>query len=108
MDRDGAAADHGTPVVAIGANTVEWAVSALGEFDRAVLDAIKIRSGEHLAAILTTAFVFARPTDVDTHGEVDLLFRLAEERYLPDPLSANSTVAFEIKSMPGPFRKYDT
>ena len=33
---------------------------------------LKVRSGEHLAAILTTTFLRTAPTQVDTMGDVDL------------------------------------
>jgi hypothetical protein len=35
---------------------------------------LKVRAGEHLAALLTTAFLFTPPMRVDTDGGADLCF----------------------------------
>jgi hypothetical protein len=71
---------------------------------------LKVRSGEHLAAILTTTFLRTAPTQVDTMGDVDLWFDLAQAQD-PRPagiLPARAThAAFEVKSLPGGFREFD-
>ncbi len=76
------------------------------------LKKLKVRAGEHLAGLLTTTFLLTPPTRIDTKGETDLRFDLSRRpgdgmkpaQILPD---GAVSVAFEIKSMPGPFRKYD-
>jgi hypothetical protein len=73
---------------------------------------LKVRAGEHLAALLTTAFLLTTPVCIDVEGGADLWFDLSrrpDDRMKPSVLSANAvSVAFEIKSMPGPFREFDS
>jgi len=73
---------------------------------------LKVSSGEHLAAILITAFLGTPPKSIDSTGETDLLFKIPQS--LPGhPLGrrlglGNKRFAdFEVKSLPGEFRKYD-
>lgn len=99
---------HGTRLVAISPPTVEWAVDELVKLDPGISSSFKIRSGEHLAAILMTAFVFATPVSVDTDGGVDLVFVTRSERNLPNVVQAGERIAVEVKSMPGSYRKFDS
>jgi hypothetical protein len=62
---------------------------------------LKIDSGEHLAAILLTAFLGRPPTNIDVDGGIDLIFTTAEE----STLSAQPMAAFEVKSLEGSFRR---
>lgn len=77
------------------------------------LRSLSIRSGEHLAALLTTMFLITPPKQLDTSGGVDLTFDLRETA-IPGSKRASilptgaASAAFEIKSMPGPFREYDS
>jgi hypothetical protein len=68
---------------------------------------LKVRAGEHLAAILTTAFLGVAPTAVDTAGGVDLLFESPVIKDLGGFFPQNASATFEVKSMPGPFRQFD-
>jgi hypothetical protein len=67
-------------------------------------------TGEHLAAILTTAFLGTTPSEVDTTGGVDLWFDLSEAQE-PGPTgilpTRTTSAAFEIKSLPGGTRKFN-
>jgi hypothetical protein len=81
--------------------------------DPRTLKKLKISAGEHLAALLATTFLLTPPTGIDTQGGPDLWFDLSREpgggmkraSILPD---GTASAAFEIKSMPGPFRKWDS
>jgi hypothetical protein len=101
----------GAPVIIIWHRTLTWAVDELTKLGKAELTHLKVRSGEHLAAILATSFLGVAPAQVDTSGGVDLLFHLPEEEGRPLSSLLLPTIrraAFEIKSMPGPFRELDS
>jgi len=91
--------------------TLWWAVDELVEkLPPEQLNKLKVRSGEHLAAILTTTFLGTVPTEVDTIGGVDLWFDLADARRARAGriLPARTTqAAFEVRSLSGAFRKFD-
>ena len=91
--------------------TLRWAVDELADkLAPEQLRKLNIRAGEHLAAILTTAFLGTAPADIDTTGGVDLWFDLPEPREsrAVDIVPAHLTnAAFEVKSLPGAFRKFD-
>jgi hypothetical protein len=72
------------------------------------LSKLDMRAGEHLAAILTTAFLGTGPSDIDTTGGVDLSFRFpGTDRSQGQVFPAGVTeAAFEVKSLPGPFREW--
>lgn len=89
--------DHRTPY---------HALEELLQLDKRQLSALKVRSGEHLAAILLTMFLGTKPVRIDTHGEVDLEFELTQPFEHMSPQSG--VVAFEVKSMPGRFRKFQS
>jgi hypothetical protein len=101
----------GRLTVVIWNRTLWWAVDELVEkLTPEQLRKLKVRSGEHLAAILTTTFLRTAPTQVDTMGDVDLWFDLAQAQE-PRPvgiLPARAThAAFEVKSLPGGYREFD-
>ena len=91
--------------------TLRWAVDQLAEnLAPEQLRKLDVRAGEHLAAILTTTFLRTAPTDVDTTGGVDLWFDLpaAREPESVDILPVRATsAAFEVKSLPGGYRRFD-
>lgn len=99
----------GAPVVLTWHRTLAWAVDELVKLGPDKLKSLKVRAGEHLAAILTTSFIGVPPFQVDTHGGPDLLFDLSAKRkeFLPFSQRA-STIVFEIKSMPGRFREFES
>ena len=97
--------------VVIWNRTLWWAVDELVEkLTPKQLRTLKVRSGEHLAAILTTTFLRTAPAQVDTMGGVDLWFDLTQAQE-PRPvglLPARAThAAFEVKSLPGGYREFD-
>lgn len=61
---------------------------------------LRVRSGEHLAAILTTAFFGRPPTGIEPGDGPDLVFAATEEGKSP-------AVLVEVKSLPGEFRRYE-
>lgn len=71
------------------------------------LRSLDIRAGEHLAAILTTCFLGRPPTAIDEDGGPDLVFDNYEPGGWWDVWLSEDPPAFEVKSIPGPFRKYD-
>jgi hypothetical protein len=96
--------------VVIWYRTLWWAVDALAEkLPPEELGRLNVRSGEHLAAILTTAFLHTAPAEVDTTGGVDLRFDLSDARHRKATiLPAHAlSAAFEVKSLPGEFREFD-
>ncbi|SCL26426.1 hypothetical protein GA0070616_3305 [Micromonospora nigra] len=95
----------GAPVVAIMHRAVADAARAVSQLPSEQLAGLDVRAGEHLAAILATAFLGVVPFKVDTDGDVDLRFRLPDTSAFP--LLASGEIAFEVKSTPGPFRKFD-
>lgn len=74
--------------------------------------ALKIDSGEHLALLLTTAFLQAAPVSMDVAGDHDLVFDLSGRDPLAIPaamlgMSEHRHADFEVKSLPGGFRKFN-
>jgi hypothetical protein len=97
----------GGQMIAIWHRAVAWAADALLQLPPEQRAALNVRSGEHLAAVLTTAFLGVAPFAVDTDGDVDLRFRLSDDApHAPLPAGV-SEAAFEVKSMAGPYRKFD-
>lgn len=65
------------------------------------LRALKIRSGEHVAAIVATMVHFEPPVAVDIDGGPDLQFGPSEQWERP-----GVTIAYEVKSIAGGFREF--
>ena len=86
------------------------AADALVEkFGPETLRSLNVRAGEHLAALLTTAFLPISPARIDTAGDVDLWFDFGEllgSDKSQSPLPEHA--AFEVKSMPGKYRRFDS
>ncbi|TCB91601.1 hypothetical protein E0H26_25265 [Micromonospora zingiberis] len=97
----------GTYAVAISHVRLTWAIQQLAELGPQRLSHLKIRSGEHLAAILLTSFLAAPPHKLDTDGGVDLLFRLDPDSHPKDFFARQPAAAFEVKSVPGPYRRVE-
>jgi hypothetical protein len=95
---------EGTMAVVIWYRTLDWAVDELLDMDDQMLAGLRIRSGEHLAAILLTAFLGAAPVSIDIDGGLDLQFDL---RTCDGAVGAGTLAAFETKSLCGDFRKFD-
>jgi hypothetical protein len=97
-------------VIAVGNRSLWWAAEAiLQALPPEKLSKLNVSAGEHLAAILTTAFLGAAPSDIDATGGADLTFRLSptRQRRGQQILSAGQTeLAFEVKSLPGPHREW--
>jgi hypothetical protein len=99
----------GERVHAVFAGTFGWSVEALGQLSPEMLAALDTDSGEHLAAIVTTAFLGTVPSSVDIGGEVDLCFRPAPGTHAAEIVGCSGDrpeAAFEVKSMPGGFREF--
>lgn len=94
----------GHQVLAIHPKALEMAVEQLASIG-SVTKLLKVRSGEHIAALLLTA-ILGRPNEVDTSGGVDLLFSRACSAEYTElwPFSSKEYAAFEIKSLAGGFR----
>lgn len=94
----------GHKVIAIHPQALERAVEQLASIGSTAKH-LKVRSGEHIAALLLTA-ILGRPTEVDTSGGVDLLFCKATSAEYTEfwPFTPKDRAAFEIKSLAGGFR----
>lgn len=68
-------------------------------------DKLKVRSGEHIAAILLTA-LHSLPVAVDEDGGVDLVFERASAQEAW-PFGDLVRAAVEVKSLPGKWRKHE-
>jgi hypothetical protein len=63
-------------VIAIAPQTLRWATDQMVEtLGPETLKKLKVRAGEHLAALLTTTFL----TGIDTEGGADLWFDLSRK-----------------------------
>lgn len=103
-------ASVGTHVVAISYDVMDAATAVLAEhLPTETLHAMKLASGEHLAAMLATAYLRAVPVAVDVHGGVDMTFSLkASDGLQLKTLLGRDDVEFadfEVKSIPGTFRE---
>lgn len=105
---------RGGAVIAIAPQTLRWAVDQMVEtLGPKILKKLKVSAGEHLAALLASTFLLTPPTGIDMQGGPDLWFDLSREPgdgmkrapILPD---GAASAAFEIKSMPGPFREWNS
>jgi hypothetical protein len=101
-------------VIAIAPQTLRWATDQMVEtLGPETLLKLKFRSGEHLAALLTATFLLTPPAGIDTEGGADLWFDLSRRpgdgmKRVPILPDGAASAAFEIKSMPGPFREFDS
>lgn len=68
--------------------------------------ALKVRSGEHLAAILATALFMQAPSEVDTTGGADLVFDAVPTDRCSGLFPPGDQV-MEIKSLGSEFRRFD-
>ncbi|MFI7541385.1 hypothetical protein [Actinoplanes sp. NPDC049599] len=102
MEEDDSAV--GTRFIAIQARSLNAAVDQLISLG-GQLDGIKVNSGEHLAAILLTAFLGRPPSEIDNDGGVDFLFDLDHKSGLSDILGNATRAAFEVKSLKGGYRR---
>lgn len=103
---------QGSHVVAISHRTLSWAVTEVVRHLADDTGQLKIASGEHLAAVLATAFLGIRPTSVDASGGPDLVFDVTgRDRSTPLFPAVREDHArlldFEVKSLPGSFREHD-
>jgi hypothetical protein len=69
--------------------------------DESVRAVLKVRSGEHLAAIFLSAPLGRTPSGFDHDGGPDLVFDAHDKSWFPYA----SPAAFEIKSLPGAYRE---
>ncbi|KFZ80854.1 hypothetical protein ED92_11075 [Amycolatopsis sp. MJM2582] len=70
---------------------------------------LKVNSGEHLAAVLATAFLGSPPVEADHDGGPDLVFSLQNQTLLNGMVGPEDApfADFEIKSLPGPARQFN-
>jgi hypothetical protein len=94
---------EGLRIIAFSHRELGRSVDRLAALPVDMLRAFKVRSGEHLAAILLTACYGSAPTAVDTSGEVDFIFDTADTL----GLSSAGRQVVEVKSVPGTFRTFD-
>ncbi|MFI0776236.1 hypothetical protein [Streptomyces sp. NPDC021212] len=102
----------GTHVHLITYEKMDWATEALPAHVPADdLKKLRLAAGEHLAAMLTTAYLGIAPVAVDIHGGVDLGYRVADldSDVLTSLLGRNGVefADFEVKSIPGGFREHN-
>lgn len=81
---------------------LELAIELLAAQPRAEVDRLKIWSGEHLAALILTAFTGHAPRCADAAGEVDLVFDLPTGT----DVFGGGRHSVEVKTVPGPFRHW--
>ncbi|MEU6090967.1 hypothetical protein ABZ865_30130 [Streptomyces sp. NPDC047085] len=89
-----------TDVNAITYEVMDWATEALPAHVPADhLKKLKPAAGEHLAAMLTTAYLGIVPVAVDVHGGVDLVYRVADSHSdaLPSQLGRNVGNALTVR-----------
>ncbi len=102
----------GSHVLATWHRTLLWAVDEIvQQLSPNQLRKLKVASGEHLAAIISTTFLRVAPEEVDFSGGTDLHFRITDETRQQNSMESygvngDGRAAFEIKSLPGGFRKY--
>ncbi|MCX4632982.1 hypothetical protein [Streptomyces sp. NBC_01443] len=102
----------GTHIRAITYDVMDWATEALPAHVSADdLKKLKLAAGEHLAAMLTTAYLGIVPVAADVRGGVDLVYRVADldSGALSSLLGRNGVefADFEVKSIPRGFREHD-
>lgn len=111
--RDAREEPGGNYAIFVSHHTLSWAVTeVVWTLTIEQASKLKVASGEHLAAILTTAFLYTSPTSIDMAGEPDLVFKLgsaALTKVTSSRLGCGhaSFADFEVKSLPGKFREFD-
>lgn len=95
---------EGLSVVATPAPALVDAAQQLAQMPGA--EKLKVRSGEHIAAILLTA-LHSLPVAVDEDGGVDLVFERSSAQTPPWPFGESLSAAVEVKSLPGKWRKHE-
>lgn len=106
---------RGSWVHGIGRIQLEWAIKEIVRvLPSDSVAKLKVDSGEHLAALLTTAFIGTPPIRLDTGGGADLQFdvqkRLNPNSRIDDLIGRSDArfADFEVKSLPGKFREYNS
>ncbi len=94
---------EGLNVVATSAAAMVHAARQLAHMQGA--EKLKVRSGEHIAAILLTA-LHSLPVAVDEDGGVDLVFERSGTQGAW-PFGDSVRAAVEVKSLPGKWRKHE-
>ncbi|MFF1255160.1 hypothetical protein ACFVYC_22035 [Pseudarthrobacter sp. NPDC058329] len=94
----------GLSVVATPAAALVDAAQQLVQMPEA--EKLKVRSGEHIAAILMTA-LYLLPVEVDEDGGVDLVFQRTSAQTPLWPFGGSLRAAVEVKSLPGKWRKHE-
>ena len=107
LDREGTMDEQlkGAPVIGIWNQTLLWAVDELIKLGQGRLTHLKVRSGEHLAAILATSFLGVAPFQVDSDGGVDLVFQLPAKKPTPpffSPKDPNRGLRGQVHARPFP------
>lgn len=98
----------GSQVIAMHCRSLSWAIDEIIQtLPGDAIRNLKVSSGEHLAAILLTAFFGVAPIGIDFKGGVDLTFNLhnsgaRESTFLP--MEDKHFIDFEVKSLPGQAR----
>lgn len=95
----------GQPVIAFGRKRLEHAGDLLAGVAPELLKAIKVRSGEHLAALVLTEVFLSPPAATGGDGDVDLRFLADTEACLG--LFPAGDQCIEVKSLSGAFREFD-
>ena len=92
---------RGTPALLVVGGVLQTAAEALAS-EQAARTRLKVRSGEHLAAIFLSGLFGRTPSGFDEDGGPDLVFdALDTKSWFPFA----SPAAFEIKSLPGAYRE---
>jgi hypothetical protein len=92
---------RGTPALLVVGGVLQAAAKALAS-EQAARTRLKVRSGEHLAAIFLSGLFGRTPSGFDDDGGPDLMFDAhGNKSWFPFA----SPAAFEIKSLPGAYRE---
>jgi hypothetical protein len=95
----------GTRAIVVAPTALARAGAAVGGLGP-VTKNLKIRAGEHLAAILLTAFN-GPPSGIDSDGGLDLVFPGTQTDW-PWSFEGETAAAIEVKSFAGPFRRIES
>lgn len=93
--------EHETPALLVVGEVLQVAAEELASHEIARAH-LKVRSGEHLAAIFLCGLFGCPPSSFDRDGGPDLMFdSYPEKSWFP----YRSPAAFEVKSLPGAYRE---